>query len=75
MNNRLDISEIFLKGPLNPNPKKKKKKKRTIHIQYFDLSYTTCIYDVQHNYRTVYLGFLKLLEKFAVKYLRNKGTL
>ena len=26
MNDRLDISEIFLKGPLNPNQKKKKKK-------------------------------------------------
>ena len=25
MNDRLDISEIFLKGPLNPNQKKKKK--------------------------------------------------
>ena len=38
MNDRLDISEIFLKGPLNPNKKKnktkknkkKKKKKKTI---------------------------------------------
>ena len=28
MNDRLDISEIFLKGPLNPNQKKKKKKKK-----------------------------------------------
>ena len=27
MNDRLDISEIFLKGPLNPNQEKKKKKK------------------------------------------------
>ena len=26
MNNQLDISEIFLKGPQNPNQKKKKKK-------------------------------------------------
>ena len=25
MNDRLDISEIFLKGPLNPNQEKKKK--------------------------------------------------
>ena len=28
MNDRLDISEIFLKGPKNPNQKKKKKKKK-----------------------------------------------
>ena len=27
MNDRLDISEIFLKGPYNSNKKKKKKKK------------------------------------------------
>ena len=30
MNDRLDISEIFLKGPLNPNQKKKKKKSRSL---------------------------------------------
>ena len=28
MNDRLDISEIFLKGPSNQNQKKKKKKKK-----------------------------------------------
>ena len=28
MNDRIDINEIFLKGPYNPNQKKKKKKKK-----------------------------------------------
>ena len=51
-NDWLDISEIFLKGPLNPNQKKKKKKKmrkmvkllansedpdQTLHSAAFDL--------------------------------------
>ena len=33
MNHRLDISEIFLKGPLNPNKKKKNKKKNNIECK------------------------------------------
>ena len=31
MNDRLDISEIFLKGLQNPNQKKKKKKSKIAH--------------------------------------------
>ena len=33
MNDRLDISEIFLKETLNPNQKKKKKKKKKKKIK------------------------------------------
>ena len=47
MNDRLDISEIFLKGPLNPNQKKKKKKKKKKKSSisgYFGCSQRKCTF-------------------------------